>query len=310
VTQCKCDDPPRRILRIPAGLSALPRQAQEFPGLVMRRPPVMPSALFRVGAAAANNPGARGEVNHRVTRSLLLERGAARPLFTQAQLCKIPSEPSHVPAAILDADLANAGAVGVARLDTIIAAEATLGIGIALAVLALAETGSTALPAVHRIGRRLATTARRARGRARAAASARTRRPATALRCAASSALCGPRRSGDVTHPSTTCCGGTTCAAGASRAPVCGSFDTKVAAAFEAAIAATAPTGATLRTCSARRVVLPRLRAARADEQRDRKPQQPPKTSQHVVLVRPKGSHARQPQARFGLGAPTKEALL
>jgi hypothetical protein len=31
VTQCPCDDVPQRVLRIPAGLSALPRQVQAFP---------------------------------------------------------------------------------------------------------------------------------------------------------------------------------------------------------------------------------------------------------------------------------------
>jgi hypothetical protein len=31
MTQCPCDDPPQRILRIPAGLSTLPRQLQAFP---------------------------------------------------------------------------------------------------------------------------------------------------------------------------------------------------------------------------------------------------------------------------------------
>jgi hypothetical protein len=30
-TDCPCDDPPKRLLRIPAGLSALPRQTQAFP---------------------------------------------------------------------------------------------------------------------------------------------------------------------------------------------------------------------------------------------------------------------------------------
>jgi hypothetical protein len=173
------------------------------------------------------------------------------------------------------------------------------------AVVTFAAARSAILPVVHRVAARgtagpsiaarvaavacLTAAAGAARGRTcRAAASHRRIATGTASRRGASSCL----RARDP-----------------SRASLSGSFNAQVASAFEATIATATSTATPLRTRGAHRIVLPRLRTARTDEQRDRKPEQPPKISQHVVLYAPRASHARQAQARIGLGAPTKEAL-
>lgn len=183
------------------------------------------------------------------------------------------------------------------------------------AIVTLATARSAVLPIVHRVtargtaGPSVSTRVAAAAGMIAAAGAARgrTRRAAAAQRRAAPGTASRSGAPGTASGSGTARC---LRASGPGGACLSGTFNTHAAPAFELAIATAASKRTAVGARRARVGVLARLRATQGNEQRDRKPNQTPTASQHVVLVRPRGPHARQPQARCGLGAPTKEARL
>jgi hypothetical protein len=320
VTQCPCDDIPQRVLRIPAGLSVLPRQVQAFPEVRLAHHvgacerSTLTLELLRIGATATKDPVTRAELDRRVARCRIrfLRTAGARLAFTSGN--RIPAILRRTgSAAPRHTTLADAGAVGSAACKAIIAIETTRRIRRALAIFAVALARVAALTAVLRIGRRVVARACAAtRHIAGATAADSTAGPAGTV---GSSRARGPsiptvgstRRSGSGVATAGSAIFGSS-ASPAGRSAVRSAFYAQATATLETGVASAVSASAAFGPSAALRIASSRLGATCCQEQRRREREQPPKTSKHAVLFRLQASHARPAGARHGAAARDAEA--
>lgn len=323
MTQCPCDNVPQRVLRIPAGLSTLPRQVQAFPevrvahliGRGERSKFTRALELRRIGAATTKNPVSRTKFDKRVTRHRMGFLSGAGARFAFTSTIRIPGvERRAGSAALRYTTLADAGAVGSAGRKTIIAIETTSRIRRALAIFAVALARVATLTAVLRIGRRVIARACAAtRHTADATPADATVRPAGGIGSSG-----GARASRITTAGSTHGAGSGVASAGsavfgssaspAGRSAVRSAFYAQATATLETGIAGAVAASTAFRTNAAVRVASSRLGATCCQEQRSREREQPPKSSKHAVLFRLEASHAPPAGARHGAAARNAEA--
>lgn len=323
MTQCPCDDVPQRVLRIPAGLSALPRQVQAFPevrsvhhlGGDERGTFTRELELLRIGTTATKDPVASAELDRHIARGRVRFLGAAGACLALSSGGRIPAVLRRAGAAAFRyTGLADAGAVGSAGRKATIAIETTSRVRRTLAIFAVALARVATLTAVFRVGRcvvaRACTATRRAAGTSTAhstVAPAGSVGSGSRARSSCVSTVGTARRvgSGVATTGSAVFGSGGSPADGSA---VRSAFYAQATPTLETGVASAVSTCAAFRPSAALRIASSRLGATCRQEQRRREGEQPPKTPKHTVPFRLQASHARPAGARHGAVAREVEA--